>query len=240
MPSINISDERKRDAVVKAESTHRREPIRYIGPSGKPVWSRRILKATVEQGYDALLDEFKDDEALAQALIAGDPDVDVERTGMFLWGLSRVYVNPKEELVYRIEQKEVVRNPDGSVRTRRPRRRLEPNVDGSIPLTWSGKTIPKAEAVRRYVFGSNLQIVHVNGLTFDFLFDMAKDLHERNALMIVGAGPKGRDPLVFRRGSTPYRGFLEGRVRDNGYILLLHLSNLELRAPEPIETEETA
>jgi len=114
MPNINISDERGRDAVVKAESVRARAEVRYIGPRGQPAYSRRLLKATINQSYDALVDQFKDDEALAQAMVKGDPEVDVEQVGQFLWGLSRVYVNPKDELVYRVTQTEIVRNVDGS------------------------------------------------------------------------------------------------------------------------------
>jgi len=138
MPNINISDDRKRDAVVKAESIRERHALRYIGPWGQPVYARRLLKATVDQSYEALIETHKDDASLAAALVEGDPEIDIERSGMMLWGLSRVFVNPKEELVYRIEQTEVVRNPDGSVREKRPRRRLDSNIDVDIPLTWSG------------------------------------------------------------------------------------------------------
>lgn len=232
MPNVNISDERGRDAVVKAESVRARREVRYIGPRGQAVYPRRLLKATVEQSYDALIEKHGDDEALAKAMVEDNPEVDIDQVGQFLWGMSRVFVNPKEQLVYRIAQEEIVRNPDGSERERRPRRELEANVDAEIPLTWTGKTIAKAEAVRRYVFSTKLQIVHVNGLTFDFLYDMAKELHDQKAMMIMGAGSKGGKPLVFRRGSTPYRAFLEGRVEGESYILLLHLSNLEMRTIE--------
>ncbi len=232
MPNVNISDARNRDAVVKAESVRLRPDVRYIGPRGQPVYPRRLLKATVAQSYDALMDRYADDAALAAALVAEDPELDIEQVGQFLWGMTRVYVNPGKELVYRISQTEIVRNPDGSERERRPRRQLDPNVDADIPLSWTGKTIAKAEAVRRYVFGNKLQIVHVNGLTFDFLYDMAKELHEKKAMMIMGAGPKGRAPLVFRRGATPYRAFLEGRIEGDKYLLLLHLSNLEMKTVE--------
>ena len=50
-------------------------------------------------------------------------------------------------------------------------------------------------------------------------------------LLLVGAGAKSNQPLVFQRGGTPYRGFLEGRTQGEAYCLILHLSNLELRAP---------
>ena len=236
MPNINISDARCRDAVVKAESVRERAEVRYIGPRGQPIYPRRILKATTAQSYEALIAEYGDDAGLAKAMVASDPELDIEQAGQFLWGLSRVYVNPKDELVYRVSQTEIVRNTDGSERERRPRRQLDANVDADIPLTWTGKTIAKSEAVRRFVFGTKLQIVHVNGLSYDFLFDMAKELHEARSLMIMGAGPKGRAPLVFRRGSTPYRAFQEGRIAGDGYILLLHLSNLEMKTLRDLET----
>ena len=44
----------------------------------------------------------------------------------------------------------------------------------------------------------------------------------------------GKDPLVFRRGSVPYRGFLEGRVQGDRYALLLHLSTAELKRPDSV------
>ena len=237
MPNINIADARGRDAVIKAESIRARAEIRYIGPRGKGVYPRRLLKATLSESYDALIESHGDDESLVAAMRSGDPEVDIEQVGQTLWGMSRVYVNPKDELVYRISQTEIVRNIDRSIREERPRRALDANIDIDIPLTWTGATIPKSEAVRRFVFGTKLQIVHVNGLTFDFLYDMAKELHEAKALMVLGAGPNGKAPLVFRRGSTPYRAFLEGRIEGESYVLLLHLSNLEMKTLKDVSEE---
>jgi hypothetical protein len=157
---------------------------------------------------------------------------DPEVFGRFLWNVSRVYINQDEEVTYRIQQNEVIYTPEGKFKERRQRERAEANVDSDIPLSWTGKKIDKNEAIRRYVFSSKLQIVHINGLTYDFLYGMAKELSELNSLMLLGGGKSGKEPLVFRRGSTPYRGFLEGRVKDDSYILLLHLSNAELKSPE--------
>jgi hypothetical protein len=46
---------------------------------------------------------------------------------------------------------------------------------------------------------------------------------------MLGGGVKGNEPLVFQDGGKTYRAFLEGRVKDKSYILLIHLSNLELK-----------
>ena len=59
--------------------------------------------------------------------------------------------------------------------------------------------------------------------------DEAKELHDKESLMMLGGGAKGNEPLVFQDGGKTYRAFLEGRVKDNMYVLLLHLSNLELK-----------
>jgi len=237
MPNVNLTDSRSRDAVVKAESTGIAEEVRYVDGKGQSAYNRKILKATIDHDYDTLVAKHEGDpEALGKALIDADPEVDMEKCGLFLWGVSKVFVNSSDGIVYRIEQSEIVRDPSGKVKEERARERAEANIDTEIPLTWTGVKIGKNEAVRRFVFSSKLQIVHVNGLTYDFLYGMAKELAEEKTLMMVGGGSKGRDPLVFRRGSVPYRGFLEGRVEGDKYILLLHLSNLELKVPE--ETKE--
>jgi hypothetical protein len=89
--------------------------------------------------------------------------------------------------------------------------------------------MPKKIAIKKFVFAKHYQVRHVNGLTYDFLYDMAKELDEKDSLMFVGAGEKGNEPLVITTGGTPYRAFLEGRVDGNLYCLILHLTNLELK-----------
>jgi hypothetical protein len=144
-----------------------------------------------------------------------------------------VFIDPAEKPVFQVQQNELLRDPRGMVIERRPLQRAEANTNGAIPLAWTGRRIAKAEAVRRYIFSDLLQIVHINGLTYDFLHGMASELAASDSLMLVGGGKGGRDPLVFRRGSLPYRGFLEGRVEGDRYALLLHLSNAELKRPDP-------
>ena len=89
--------------------------------------------------------------------------------------------------------------------------------------------IVKDKAMRMFMFKRSYQVQHINGLTFDFLYDMAKKLAEADALMLVGGGAKGNEPLVMSNGGTPYRAFLEGRVNGESYALILRLTNLELK-----------
>ena len=105
------------------------------------------------------------------------------------------------------------------------------NADGESPLVWTGRMLPRLEAARRFAFTCTLQLRHVDGLTYDFLFGMALELDRAESLVLVGAGPGGRDPIVLERNGVPHRGFLEGRVDDDRYLLVLHLTNLELMLP---------
>src|SRR5262249_51212264 len=142
---------------------------------------------------------------VAQALIAGDPEIDLETVGGFLRDTRRVWVNSARQVVHALTHREVVKNPDGSVRASRPHTPALSNL--AQPLLWSGKFIAREEAIHKYVFAGKRQIVHVNGLTYDFLYEIAHELETANALLVVGTGPKSNQPLILRKGALPYRGF---------------------------------
>jgi hypothetical protein len=98
--------------------------------------------------------------------------------------------------------------------------------------------MPKSEVVRKFQFKRSLQLGHVDGISFDFLYAMAKELQEDKSMVLVGAGESGKDPLIMQLNGSPYRGFLEGRVEGDKYILLLHLSNMELKLPQKTKTNK--
>ena len=177
-------------------------------------------------------------EKVADALIAGDPEIDLEIAGSFVREGARVYVNSDRKAVFAVTLNEIVRNPDGTEKLRRPKKAQVPNVTPEQPLLWSGRLLAKRDVFNKFVIVSKLQIVHINGLTYDFLYGIAKELEQKNSFLAVGAGPKSNQPLILRRGAVPYRGFLEGRTRGDEYCLLLHLSNIELKAPEAPAVQE--
>ncbi len=230
---INLANKKKRDAQVSLESVRLKREVKYIDEAGKLTENVRFLKSTLDHSTETLL-KNRSLEKLADELIKGDPEIDIEKFGKYLSETSRVYAHDNK-IVYHVKEVEVVTDPDGSEKTRRTREVKLSNTNTETPIPWSGVLIPKEQAIRKFVFSSTKQILHTNGLTWDFLFEIANELHKKKSIMVVGAGAKGNQPLIFHRGGKPYRGFLEGRIKDKTYVLLLHLSNMELRAPETNE-----
>ena len=230
MRKINISNAKKRDAMVGFEAKPHRRRVFQVLQDGSSKRNLRILRSTPRSHIETLAGQHEDLEALGQALIQGDPDVDLDYTGMLLEGLKKVYVGGDGEVVFHVHIEEVIKDPHGEEKERKPFVPRQANIAvEEVPLRWTGKLIPKAAAVRKFVFSRHYQIHHVNGLTYDFLYAMAKELHEKQALMFMGAGPKGNEALVVSRGGSPYRAFLEGRVQGEKYLLILHLTHLELK-----------
>jgi hypothetical protein len=162
-------------------------------------------------------------------LVKEDPELDIETTGRLISGTHTLYLDSKGEAAYHVNLVQVIKNPDGSETERRGALKQAANINIDTPIRWSGREYPRAEALRTFVFTRNYQLRHTSGLTYDFLYDMAKQLHERDALMFVGTGTKGTGPIVLSLGGTPYRGFLEGRIDGRKYVLILHLTNMELK-----------
>ncbi|MBV9215165.1 MAG: hypothetical protein JO053_03230 [Acidobacteria bacterium] len=235
---INLSNEKGRDAVVAFETLLDNREIFYVDKKKKETMTRRVLKSDIEHDLGALVKNEKQLKVFGKKLVEGDPEIDMETFGMFLADTSRVYVS-KKGIVRLVEEFEVIKKPDGTVRDRRPRVKHPQNINvEGVPIRWTGKFIKKDEALVRFVFTNKKQIVHINGLTFDFLYDMAKDLAKRDSFMLLRGGDKGNEPIVMNRGGKQYNAFLEGRVKGSSYCLILHLSNLELKRPEEADVAQ--
>ena len=235
---INISNAKNRDAVVALEGVMPKRVVRYVDEKGKPVMTRKLLKTDVTHDLPELLKKKKKIEKVADALIKDDPEIDIEQFGMYLADTSRVYVT-KAGIVHLVEEFEIIKNPDGTERERRPRKKNPQNLNAEFPIRWTGKFIKKEEAIRKFVFTNKKQLVHVNGLTYDFLYDMAKELDKKKSLLLIRGGEKGNEPIVMNRGGKPYNAFLEGRVKKDSYLLIMHMSNMELKKPKVIEADES-
>ena len=228
---ISLTDDRKRDAQVEIERAKRGARHSYVNGTGEAVRSKRFIKATEGHDTKSLLAAHDGDlDALGQALVDGDPELDVEIAGRLLGDVDRVWVREDGSVLYAARALMVRLTPDGEEVSRADFVDVEATVNDEAPLLWSGRLFPVTEVVRRFALVRKLQLRHINGLTYDFLYEIAKTLQESGKMLFVGSGAKANQPLIFQTNGSPYRGFLEGRVEENGYRLILHLSNLELKS----------
>ena len=229
--SMRMTNAAGRDGSVQTNPPAHESAI-PLGLPGHTVAFRRYLATTEACRGETLGLSLGDD--YAQTLIDGDPEIDLEHVGRTIGDTNVVFLTRSGQFLHSPPRiVEVITLPDGSEKERRDPVDVESNVDDEHPVRWTGRKVPIADAVRRFMFRRTLQVTHVDGVTYDFLHAMAKDLAAESALMLVGAGPKGADPLVFQANGRPCRGFLEGRVDGEKYQLMLHLSDMELKRAAP-------
>jgi hypothetical protein len=229
MRGINISNDKKRDAEVAFESITQKSKIKYVVDNGAEKQNIKILKSTIDLTEEVLVEKYGTLKALGEAIIESDPEFDIEIVGRKIGGTHKLYLNKDNKIAYRVNMLQIVRTPDGAEKERKDLTKIVSNITGDNLVQWSGRKILKEVAVRKFVFVQKYQLKHVSGLTYDFLYDMAKELHESKSLMFVGTGKKGIEPLIITSGGTHYHAFLEGRIDDDKYCLILHLTNMEVK-----------
>ena len=239
MRNIKIANAAGRDADIKYVGPPPVQPSPRPGLPGHQIRFRRYLLSAPEGLHGALAAAHGED--YAQALVDGDPEVDVEKVGREINPSAKVFLSSDGQVMHAVPTiVEVITDPDGTERDRREPNNQPSNVTAELPVVWTGKTMAKREAVRKFVFTRTLALRHTNGLSFDFLHAMAKELAESGEVVLVGAGKGGKQPLVLQENGTPYRGFLEGRVDGERFALLLHLSNMELKRPAGLPVKAAA
>lgn len=233
MLKLHITNSEQRDANVRVGGLKPPKPP-TLGITDGTIGFRRYVTSAPAGLNDALMDAFGDN--YGQALVDGDPEVDTEVIGRFVGDTDVVYLSATGDVLHAPPQiQEILSGPDGAEKERRDPEDVPGNVNETDPVRWTGKKVPKKVAIRKFAFKRTLQIRHVDGLTYDFLHKMAKELADEGAMVLVGAGSNGKNPLVFQTNGTSYRAFLEGRVDGNKYQLLMHLSNMELKTPPKTE-----
>jgi hypothetical protein len=233
---LHLANAKGRDATVGIAAVNS-PPQASTGLLGEKITFHRYLAATESCMDSNLQERFGND--YAADLIKGDPEVDLELIGQAIGETSVIFMDSSGELMY-VEPRflDIIFNPDGTEKERREPVEIASNVNVDVPVKWTGKKMPIAEVVRRFCFRRTLQLRHVDGLTFDYLYDMAQELEKDHSLVLLGTGEKGAAPLVFQANGRGYRGFLEGRTDGKRYILLLHLSDMELKKPAQAKSAE--
>ena len=225
-----ISDDKDVDATV-ISVTLKSTPNPELVFKGDKIRSVRVLESTDDKSYYNLKKKYGDN--LTDEVIKNDVDLDFMMTGLLISETTKTYLTNSGSIMnYPPKIKEVIFDPNGEEKEVREPKDIEPNIkEDTPPVRFTGKLFNKKAAISKFIFKKTIQLQHTNGLTYDYLYNMAKDLHDKNQLMYMGAGVHGTDPLIFQLNGIPMRGFLEGRVDKTRYQLLLHLSNMEIKLP---------
>ncbi|MCA1904581.1 MAG: hypothetical protein CV045_07920 [Cyanobacteria bacterium M5B4] len=172
-----------------------------------------------------------------QDLIDSDPELDWRSGGEILEMdmLTTAYFDPNDNdrrPVSDFQVFDIIYDAQGNAIDRRPKLNRKANINTPIPVKL-GKRLPLLQVLTTFVLRHTYQLVHEDGVTREFLYRIAQDLHHKQEMAIVGAGVKGNQPIVMRDKGSPYRGFLYGEIgkdqQQEQYKLLLLLSDQELK-----------
>jgi hypothetical protein len=226
---IHLSNASARNATVVAVGVKSVDAT-IPAKDGVPVSFKRYIAAGEGTLHSDLVKKLG--ENYSKSLIESDPEVDLETVGRSIEGTTSVLLDKSGNPVYCApEVFEIIYGVDGNEVERRTPVDVAPNINEDLPIKWTGRLISRADLVRKFSIKRTMQIKHADGVTFDFLYAIAKELEEKDSVMLLASGFDGKSPLVFQTNGTPYRGFLEGRIEGDGFLLLLHLSNMELKRP---------
>lgn len=226
--SINIQNNKDRAAVVRLLSITESVQRKAVDGDLKPVLSSLHIVSTANNSPETIA---ATPAGIVNAMIDGDPEIDLRFLGAPANGLSRVLVDAKGVPARDVRAFTVKRDPEGIEKDRRERVSVEANINvQNEPVRLiNTQAISVNDLLRKYVIRMKLQLAHVDDLTYDFLHALASYLQHTEKAVMVGGGPRGRAPLTIKRNGLPHFGFLTGEVDGDSYTLLLHLSNQELR-----------
>lgn len=185
------------------------------------------------------------DESTVEALRTSDDEIDLESIGSILDATSKAYYDPDTRKVSSDFQVLVVAyNPDGTEKERKPFAPRHQNTNHETNPVKVGKTVPRETLFQKFVISGAYQLVHADGVQYEFLHGLAKRLYKEKSAALLGAGVKGNAPLVFKENGRPMRCALTGEVEGDNYKLLVLLLGQELKLPEqtagaPTENESS-
>ena len=161
-----------------------------------------------------------------------DEEIDPELLGKRLTRTTRVAVDKEYQPVYNYKLYDVIILPDGEIRER-PHVNTIGNINKPTPVMITEELVDPKELALNYVFRLSYQIVHNSGVTYSFLYDLAKRLDSSGKLArVIAFNPETKkpEPLILVDGGRKFpRAFLQGKIKGASYSLTIHLSDQELK-----------
>jgi hypothetical protein len=162
MRTINLTNEKKRDAQVCMEAPQKKSSVRRVLDSGVNYANIKLLKQNLALVFETLSKNYADLTQMGNAIIAGDPEIDMEAIGKKITGTQKLYLDQNNKIVYRVNMVKIIKDPSGGEKERHDLMRAMSNVTGESIVQWSGRKFPKGETIRKFVFQRKVQIKHLN------------------------------------------------------------------------------
>ena len=171
----------------------------------------------------------KKPEQIVEALVKSDPEIDTRLIGKPVRIRSLAYLDEQRKPVCHFRLVEEKLTPEGTVKETRPYKVSESNIELPIQLSPKGSQTTE-DLVQKICPAQDLPGVHLDSLSFDFLFKLCQEIQGIGFVRVNG-GIKGNEPLTLRREGLPSFAYLRGRIDGDKYCCTLHLTHQELRAP---------
>jgi hypothetical protein len=168
-------------------------------------------------------------EQIVEALVKSDPEIDTRLIGKPVRIRSLAYLDEQRKPVCHFRLVEEKLTPEGTVKETRPYKVSESNIELPIQLSPKGNQTTE-DLVQKFVLHKIYQVVHLDSLSFDYLFKLCQEIQGIGFVRVNG-GIKGNEPLTLRREGLPSFAYLRGRIDGDKYCCTLHLTHQELRAP---------
>ena len=174
---IKIEDSKKRDAEITFKSINSGSSINLALETGEKPITKKVLKSSKDHSLESLIGKESPSQEeynkFSERLLEKDTEIDFELFGMFINKTDRIYTNKNNEPVFNIKVVQKINDPNGNLIKEQKPIYLQSNINEENIVKWTGKFIPKVKLYNKVILSSKYQIKHVNGLTFDFLFNIA-------------------------------------------------------------------
>ena len=128
--TINITNDKKRDALVCMEAVKKPETLKKVTEDGSELINIKILKQNLALSFESLCKDYTDLTEMGQALIQSDPEIDMELTGRKLDSTHKLFLRENGKIAYRVDMIQVIKDPQGNEKERRDLSKALSNITG--------------------------------------------------------------------------------------------------------------
>lgn len=171
----------------------------------------------------------KTPQQITEALLKSDPEIDLQLIGKPVRIRSLAYLDEQRKPAADFRLVEEKLTAEGVVKETKPYKASEPNIELPVQIAPKGNQT-NDDLVQKFVMHKIYQVIHLDSLSFDFLFQLCQEIQPLGFVRVSG-GIKGNEPLILRREGLPAFAYLRGRVEGDKYCCTLHLTHTELKAP---------